>query len=364
MVRQEVRHAYFLAYILSPHRPHGFRSAATAALLAAIVRAGAMNGPSLLDVHLADLSDIRVERERDRIDLLLDVPSINLVVAIELKIDARESDGQLRKYRKLVEERFPNRKRLFVFLTIDGDDPIGDEQWLPLQMEALAAELQRLCASAVGNQEGRRLLAAYLAMLRRHHMGDESLEAFAARLWEKHRTALEYLADRRPNSRSRIMAHMIAQRADIAAALCKQTGLTVEYDSHAGATRLRFAVKEWDDVEGMLAARGWSQTNRIVLAELVSYSNGAICSYVLLGPGDTGARESIFNKLKVGGYVKLPKNLGADWKRLASSTLIKATRDDEEEKSEIDTVTLMNNFVKAISPVLKAYDQALRPPTA
>uniref|UniRef100_UPI0005608937 PD-(D/E)XK nuclease family protein n=1 Tax=Rhizobium fredii TaxID=380 RepID=UPI0005608937 len=88
MVGAEIRHSNYLAYILNPHRPHGFG----AGLLRPFLIQALAIRPSLysitpLDVHLLDLGSAEIRREWQNIDLLIVVPQERVVVAIELKID-------------------------------------------------------------------------------------------------------------------------------------------------------------------------------------------------------------------------------------------------------------------------------------
>jgi hypothetical protein len=53
-------------------------------------------------------------------------------------------------------------------------------------------------------------------MLGRRHLTDERLEKLAADLWAKHREALEFLADRRPDALSDAMSLLIARKDAIA----------------------------------------------------------------------------------------------------------------------------------------------------
>ena len=93
MIRQEVRHGYFLAYCLDPQRPHGFGAECLRALMrtAAYAHRALPLGEfgdskiSPLDVHLMDFERAQIRREWQRIDLLGIINEEKLVVAIELK---------------------------------------------------------------------------------------------------------------------------------------------------------------------------------------------------------------------------------------------------------------------------------------
>jgi PD-(D/E)XK nuclease superfamily len=78
---------------------------------------------------LDGLGDLYIDCEWKHIDVLAYSESLNLVVAIENKIDAKESnkDGttQLQRYANILESdtKFSGYSKLFLFLTVDGEEP-------------------------------------------------------------------------------------------------------------------------------------------------------------------------------------------------------------------------------------------------
>src|SRR5262249_10040314 len=90
-IRAELRHSNFLAYLLSPSRPHGLGAMPLLAILRAILkRIPPHRRPvGMLELIAGQLDDAIVYRERDNIDILVDLPTLELVVAIENKIDSK-----------------------------------------------------------------------------------------------------------------------------------------------------------------------------------------------------------------------------------------------------------------------------------
>jgi PD-(D/E)XK nuclease superfamily len=260
MVRQEVRHGHFLSYIFNPRRPHGFSDSCIRALMAAAARSNVSDtsGLSLLDIHMMNFDDAMIRREWRKIDILIEVPDQNLVVAIELKIDASEHSGQLARYRQIVETEWPNRRHLFLFLTKRGDEPSEKDGagWLSVDLESLTNELQSVAAKEIGATDARQLLMAYLAMLGRHHLNDEKLEDLAARLWSKHPAALNFLADRRPDAVGDVFQWLIKAQDGLAEAISVHCGEAVVTDFWRQSA-IRFAVPAWDAIPGFLGAEGF-----------------------------------------------------------------------------------------------------------
>lgn len=362
MVRQEIRHGAFLTYILDPNRPHGFGTECLRALLTAAARsipAGA-GAVSPMDAYLMDYQGASVGQWRN-IDILLRLPAANVVVAIELKIDASEHGRQLERYRKRVQAEWPDARHLFLFLTKRGDDPSDDngEGWHSVELEAVIEELDRVTQRGAGTEAARGMLAAYIAMMRRVHLTDERMEKLARELWARHREALEFLADRRPDAMSEIADYLKARCKDTAELISKQTGLKVIPDDHSGSRILRFGVKDWDALPGLLTSVGWTSSKRLVLLELFMSGNAARM-WLVLGPGDSAAREALHQRLVEGGAsVSKPAKLAPQFKRMFSTTLQKVEYDGEADVPALAT-KIEEKFVDEAAKVLKAYDAALR----
>jgi hypothetical protein len=83
----------------------------------ALLLAGNDQGPAAdrpvwaLELLVGDLDAATVYRERDNVDLLIEIGSLKLTVVIENKIGARASEGQLARCRRrnLAERRGRNR---------------------------------------------------------------------------------------------------------------------------------------------------------------------------------------------------------------------------------------------------------------
>ena len=77
--------------------------------------------------YAEDDNDIKVRCEHgdsdSRIDVLACIESLNLVVGIEVKVWADEQTDQVSRYQKLLNKKYPNKYRVVIFLTPQGNDP-------------------------------------------------------------------------------------------------------------------------------------------------------------------------------------------------------------------------------------------------
>lgn len=366
MVDQEIRHAHFLKYIFDPTRPHGFGTTCLRAFLAVVANSGheSVQDIDAIDIHIMNFDNALVRREWRNIDLLIDVPDENLIIAIELKIDSKEHGRQLENYRRTIASEWPDRKKLLVFLTKRGDLPqVDGPSWVPIQLAELVGALSLVETKSLGSAEARQLLSNYISMIGRHHLSDERLEKLAASLWSKHRAALEFLSERRPEGpEAYIFSELLGRIADIADKMTAESGHRVIAD-HSTPGHLRFAIECLDTTFGFKSARGWTPSCRTLLIEIAK--NGrSVRPIFVLGPGDEPVRQQIFDKLKAAGadIGKQDKGkkqaLSPSWSRFASHTAfnLKKDADVDIEKAVVKILEEVGIFAKMHIP---AYVSAL-----
>jgi len=371
MVRQEIRHGHYLAYCLDPQRPHGFGAECLRALMRAASYARRnlpMNDASgqitPLDVHLMDFEKAQIRREWRKIDLLAVVNQEKLVVAIELKIDASEHSGQLRRYKTLVEEQWPmdrGWRHLFLYLTKSGNDASedGGGGWIPLHLQAVAIELESVLARQHGAPDARVLLQSYLSMLRRHHLKDDNLEALAAKIWSQHKEALEFLMDRRPDGEDGVFAQIYDSREEAAARMSDACGLDVVPDDST-KNIVRFAIKNWDDLPHFLTAQDYTTSNRLVLLELQrSGDKHQLRVRFVLGRGDQDVRMRFLQALADAGQPTTKRNaITTTWTRLGTQSISIGEDDEGDTAASYDRVLqMLERYAKEI---VRGYDEAFK----
>ena len=149
---------------------------------------------SLLELDGEDLHDAQVLREWRKIDLLISVPSIGLVVAVENKVKSSEHSNQLQRYKSIVNDRFADMKRLLVFLTIDGDDST-DEGWLSYTYGDVHRVLSRARAQAAGSTESEVsiFLDHYLRLLERDMVSEGEIQRLCRQIYSNHKQAINLI---------------------------------------------------------------------------------------------------------------------------------------------------------------------------
>lgn len=182
-VRGELRHSNFLSFLLSPARAHGLGSAFLLQFIRAAVakQDRAQRDVRGIELIVADLDSAVIYRERENIDLLIEINQLKLVVVVENKIGASVGDGQLVRYKEMVKARYPGFRYLFILLTPEGLEP-DDADYVPLSY----AEIGDLVDAAIEHDEVGAdvslILRHYVQMLRRHIVPDNQLASLARQL--------------------------------------------------------------------------------------------------------------------------------------------------------------------------------------
>ncbi|RSV34694.1 hypothetical protein CA234_20815 [Sphingomonas sp. ABOLE] len=320
-VNGELRHSNFLAYVLSPGRPHGLGSKPLEALLRVVLESIQHDRRPLstLELLVTDLDDAIVHRERDSIDLLIELDALNLVVVIENKIRARAGEGQLARYRDVVANRYPAARKLLIFLTPDGHGPDHPE-YVAVSYMTLAGLLEDVIDHSAPSSATDLIIRHYVDMIRKNIVDDEHLRTLAGKLYERHAEALDYLFANRPRGAGLIETVEQQVRS------CE--GLVID---STGASVLRFSPEEWDKgLQFRADSSSWSKTGRGLLFEVKTYPNkpGRVNVSLIIGPGPQDARHAIYEEAKGRPdlFVGLVKPMGAKWATIFSRDLLSAER--------------------------------------
>ncbi len=135
-----------------------------------------------------------VYREKNHIDLIIEFPNDKRVLVFENKIYAKESKGQLNRYRKLMDEHYSKIseefKITYIFLTLNNETP-SDSNWQSVGFDTILDILISIKKELTGHHK----LLDYIQLLEEDLMGKESNEKrdFALKIINKFSEELKYL---------------------------------------------------------------------------------------------------------------------------------------------------------------------------
>jgi hypothetical protein len=197
---------------------------------------------------------------------------------------------------------------------------LQNEGYQTLSYIQLAETLQTLVATGSGSDATQLIVQHYVDMLRKNIVEDEQLKSMAAKLYERHTEALDFIFANRPRRVG--LVDVIAQEVRA----CE--GLSIDSE---GGTTMRFSVDQWDACNLFrIDLKDWSKTGRGLLFEVKSYvaKPGRLNVSLIIGPGDQAYRKALHEaaKARPKQFVGLTKSIGEKWVTIFSRDLLTAER--------------------------------------
>lgn len=215
MVRQEIKHSNFLAFLLDPQQPHKFSDNFIKSFLVKVADNNRDNISNLsqLSTVLNDYKDLIVKREwrntdteknKLRIDIVAYSKNNKSVFVIENKVDSREGDNQLVNYVKAVEDYrdFKNYELHFIYLTRNGHEA-SISPWMSISYEDVLQLIDGLIKKSKDpDSEIQILLKHYSQLIRRNIVQDVKLISECQRIYSQYKDVLDIIYNNSSSSSS------------------------------------------------------------------------------------------------------------------------------------------------------------------
>lgn len=331
VIKQEVKHSNFLGWLLNPKETHNLNEYFTAAFLkmVAFKDKEVESEIDLLAVDALDLTEATVLLEWNKIDLLI-VDDVNKVLCvIENKVDSTEHSNQLTRYREVVESNYPSYRKLYVYLTINGENSKSNPEYTPVGYNEISELITRLLEAKKSqlNDEVTMFISHYNEMIKRYIMEDSDVQALCEQLYKKHKSALDLIFKYKPD--------IYMDIKDILVEILEEQKDWINLD-HCSKSYIRFIPDEIDFIpkEG----QGWVKSNRILLFEILNYDKSVDVA-LLIGPGKSSIREDIYNHVKDDKlFSKTYSSLPKQWATTYKFHLAKIASLEDKSKEEIKEV--------------------------
>ncbi|BAY97520.1 hypothetical protein NIES37_14620 [Tolypothrix tenuis PCC 7101] len=212
VVRQEIRHSNFLAFLLNPSQNHRLDDIFLKRFLKRVLletekpKDEKYANISAVDIDIADLKDAEVRREWQNIDILIQSPRHQLVCAIENKVDSGEHSNQLERYREIIENEYRHYRKILIYLTPKGEQP-SDENWRIYKYSNVVEILDSISnnyKSTLGT-DVYTLITHYSTLIRRQIMNNSEVAELCRKIYFKHKKALDLIFEHRPDLQSEIV---------------------------------------------------------------------------------------------------------------------------------------------------------------
>jgi hypothetical protein len=198
----EIRHSNFLGWLLNPNDTHGLNNYFLNRFLQDVLLDDRAVGVSVVEVPSIDNKKVEIRREWKNIDLLINTE--NFVVCIENKIWSSENSGQLKKYKRIIENEFPTKKHIFVFLSPYGDEASLKNIYINYSYERIIDILESMLnsSSLYLNKSVSGYIRDYLTILKQNLMGNDNVNSLAEELYKNHQELFDFVFQNKPDHRS------------------------------------------------------------------------------------------------------------------------------------------------------------------
>jgi len=194
----EIRHSNFLSWLLDPEESHNLKNE----FLKGFVQEGInKNKYTEITVDIDLIDSVKIEREYKDIDLLIE--SHNVVFCIENKIFSNEHSDQLKKYKKIIQKEFPNKEKVFIYLTPSGKPSQQEtELYLPISYSVVLEVLKHLNIKKI-DKNAQIYILDYIATLEKDILKNNELKAPLSKLHLEYGEFIKQILEKRNTSQSK-----------------------------------------------------------------------------------------------------------------------------------------------------------------
>jgi|TARA_B110001452_G_scaffold109012_1_gene90458 hypothetical protein len=200
ITKNEIRHSNFLSWLLDPNQSHKLGDIFLKRFLREVFSSDRFNDVEQVDVEGMDLSKVEVLREWKNIDVLIKLNDV--VICIENKVLSKEHSNQLKRYREIIENDFPNEKKIFVYLTPEGDESENEtDSYEPISYEFVVDTLERII-SVYGeslNQQVKNYIKDYITIIKRELMETDELTELSKKIYSNHKELFDFIYEHKPD---------------------------------------------------------------------------------------------------------------------------------------------------------------------
>ena len=152
-------------------------------------------------------------------------------------------------------------------------------------------------------------------------MVDSNLSELARQIYEKHRRALDFIFEHRPDAQLKVF--------DFFVRMIEKEDKSLDKD-RCSKSYLHFVPVEWSRIDSMKGgSKEWTSTERILMFEIRNYEKLQLA--LVIGPGEQKVREKIFQHASANRKIFKPssKQLTPKWAQIWEKTFL--TKKEIEE---------------------------------
>jgi hypothetical protein len=347
--RNEIRHSNFLSWLLNPKDSHGLGDIFLKRFLREVFSSDKFEGISQVDVEGLDLTRVDVLREWNNIDILISTPE--LVVCVENKVFSRDHSNQLLRYRKIIEEHFPNKTKTFVYLNPEGEESSEEvENYYPLSYEFIVETLERIIEVYIDSMKMQvvQYIKDYVTTLKQDIMGTDKLVDISRKIYSNHKELLDFIIENKPDETLEIR--------DLLFEVVRENGFEIGSESKF---YVRFLSPEAQPLVyiNKKVKNGWKKRESFLHEIRLRVKSGVLVYVPVISPSDPEYdSDGLLNLLlEIDGF-KTPS--GKKW-RVPFQKNVKFNYDEFESLTREEKKEKLQKFFEKILPSIKKIDKKL-----
>lgn len=310
--KNEIRHSNFLAFLFAPNETHNLSDEFFKMFLKRYIDSNDDTKAAInyFDALLNSYEDLIVYRENKNIDILLVSEKNKIVVCIENKILSSESRGQLNKYQRYIERNYSNYKKIFVFLTPDGNEPTNPN-WGIITYKDIVEILEQLMQKNSMEKKVYYLIKDYVDILRRDVGMDDEIKEIVRKIYQQHKEALDLIFENIPDNLS-LMSELYIEALE---QIAKENEIIFD-PKYSGKSIVRFQIPEFTDLFPDLPLShpgGWSN-HKMYAFEILNKGGNSVGKIKLVFTGKIPEENKKFvEELMLTTGVKMKKENWEWW---------------------------------------------------
>lgn len=346
ITKNEIRHSNFLSWLLDPNQSHKLGDIFLKRFLREVFSSDKFGDLDQVDVEGMDLSKVEIQREWKNIDILIKLK--NVVVCVENKVLSKEHSDQLKRYKEIIENQFPNHHQTFVFLTPEGTTSEDEsDTYEPISYEFIVESLDRII-SVYGeslNEQVKNYIKDYITIIKRELMGTDKLTELSKKIYQNHKELFDFIIDHKPDVLDGVKSIFEKQ--------IQKRGWVL---GSPGKNYLRFTTPKVSELTYInQGSNGWRNKESFLFEFVLNPSKNRMNSKTVISPSDpqydTSRLSEIF--MEIDGF-KSPS--GKKW-LVNYQKLVKFPFSKVDDLSEEEIEFEFNKILDGFSPIIQSVEE-------
>lgn len=327
ITRTEIRHSNMLSWLLSPNENHGLGDSIIRGFVQYVVTTFPED-TDIFDTLLMDFYDFTLQREWHNIDILAVSSNAKFVLCIENKVYSGEHDNQLARYRKIIEDTYPDYRKMYIFLSPEGVEASEPDYWCSMSYQDVLKIIESSKQKVTLLSDADLLISNYIDAVRRDIVGDERLVQICTEIYAKHKKALDLIFENRPD-RALEVANIIKSWA-----IEKTDAGEIEVVlDKCGKSYIRFKTKVMSNIlpDTEEANSGWNTKNHYFYEIKNIDGTGFLLSLALSSRNLSEEQREICNRINE-HFPSRQQKENWQWRTPFATKVVKIDEETTEEK--------------------------------